>query len=138
LAVATRYDRKQDQLTENTHYNLLGTQPGIGRAVALSFIFIGDMLWKAPNAPLPPITSKAKTGFCYAGPFLIAMGGVNLLYGFITSEMFVSGRFGGYVGWMGYEGHKRAFVFFGFIYSFSIFFWRRHHSNNVLCRETKK
>jgi hypothetical protein len=93
----------------------------LGAAVAFGGV-VGCWLFLRPiKRPLPPISAKGKTGFWYLGMLMIGLGLMNLLYGFFNGEIFVSGRNGGFVGWLAYDGHKRAFAWFGFVSTFVIF-----------------
>ena len=109
----------------------------LGAAATFGGVIGGWLFLKPLKEPLPPMSPKAKTGFYYAGVFLIGLGLINLLYGFLDNELFVSGRYGGYVGWLNYDGHKRLFAWFGFLSSFSIFFGVGCIRVNLLS-ETKK
>ena len=75
----------------------------LGAAATFGGVIGGWLFLKPLKEPLPPMSPKAKTGFYYAGVFLIGLGLINLLYGFLDNELFVSGRYGGYVGWLNYD-----------------------------------
>ena len=70
--------------------------------------------------PGAPISSRARTGYWYLGLALIAFGVVNLFFGFRDGEMFWVSKGNGYDGWLPYEGQKRAFIYLGVLYSFSV------------------
>jgi hypothetical protein len=72
------------------------------------------VLTRPIKKPLPPISSKAKTGYCCFGLFAIGMGLLNLFFGFQDGEMYwVSKGFGHHDGWLPYDGYKRAFACLG-------------------------
>jgi hypothetical protein len=74
--------------------------------------------------PIPnlaaPISPKARTGYWYLGLLLIALGVVNLFFGFRDGEMFWVSQGRGYDGWLAYESYKKAFIYLGVMYSFSV------------------
>jgi hypothetical protein len=93
-------------------------------AVAILTSLGGTWLLTRPTKKqLPPISSKAKTGYCYVGLFVIGIGLVNLYFGFRDGEMYwVSKGWGHRDAWLPYDGYKRAFAYLGFMYTGMVFF----------------
>ena len=108
-----------------------------GSGAALGALVGGWCFLRVPKKPLSPLTSKAKAGYFYFAVLCIGFGLVSLFYGSSTGDVFVSGRYGGYVGWLSYDGHKRAFVLFGFLAAFWIFMGIGVIKINLLSRTEK-
>ena len=90
-------------------------------AVVILMSLVGVWLLTKPIInPGAPISSKARTGYWYLGLTLIALGAVNLFFGFRDGEMFWVSK--GYKGWLPYEGYERAFIYLGAMYSLSVTF----------------
>jgi hypothetical protein len=108
----------------------------LGAATVLGAALCWPLFSRPPKKPLA-VTSKAKTGLYYLAVFLIGFGLMNLFYGFLDGELFVSGRYGGYVGWMRYDEHKRGFAWFGFLSSLMICFGLAIIRINLFYRDKK-
>jgi hypothetical protein len=93
----------------------------LAAVVALEFLAGWVCLLRKPIVNSgAPISSNARTGYWYLGLMLIAFGAVNLFFGFRDGEMFWISKRSGYDGWLPYEGYKRAFIYLGVLYSFSV------------------
>ena len=89
--------------------------------VVILMSLVGIWLLRKPIVnPGAPISSKARTGYWYLALTLIALGAVNLSFGFRDGEMFWVSKGSDYKGWLPYEGYEEAFIYLGAMYSLSV------------------